>query len=168
MSELIAESKAIEVLEACRKAGLTLATAESCTGGMISASLTDIAGSSDVVDRGFITYSNAAKTAMIGVPAALIDDKGAVSKEVALSMAKGALKNSDASVSVAVTGVAGPSGGSEAKPVGLVHIASAIHGKDIILHRECRFGTDKTRAEIRQLTVLAALDLVLENISEKD
>lgn len=166
MSELIAEVKANEVLEACRKAGFMLATAESCTGGMIIASLTDIAGSSDVVDRGFITYSNAAKTAMISVPATLIDDKGAVSKEVALAMAQGALEQSKASVSVAVTGVAGPGGGSEAKPVGLVHIASALRGKSTILHRECRFGTDKTRAEIRHLTVLAALDLILENISQ--
>ncbi|MBB6259598.1 nicotinamide-nucleotide amidase [Paenochrobactrum gallinarii] len=166
MSELIAEVKANEVLEACRKAGFMLATAESCTGGMIIASLTDIAGSSDVVDRGFITYSNAAKTAMIGVPATLIDDKGAVSKEVALAMAQGALEQSKASVSVAVTGVAGPGGGSEAKPVGLVHIASALRGKSTILHRECRFGTDKTRTEIRHLTVLAALDLILENISQ--
>lgn len=166
MSQFIAESKAIEVLEACRKAGIMLATAESCTGGMIIASLTDIAGSSDVVDCGFITYTNAAKTTMIDVPAALIDDKGAVSKEVALAMAKGALKHSGAGVSVAVTGIAGPSGGSQTKPVGLVHIASALHGKDNILHRECGFGTDKTRAEIRYMTVIAALDLVLENISQ--
>lgn len=166
MSQLIAEEKANEVLEACRKAGFMVATAESCTGGMIIASLTDIAGSSDVVDRGFITYSNAAKTAMIGVPFALIEDKGAVSKEVALAMAQGALQQSKASVSVAVTGVAGPGGGSDAKPVGLVHIASALRGKNTILHRECRFGADKTRAEIRHLTVLAALDLILENISQ--
>lgn len=166
MSELIAEVKANEVLEACRKAGFMVATAESCTGGMIIASLTDIAGSSDVVDRGFITYSNAAKTAMIGVPFALINDKGAVSKEVALAMAQGALQQSKASVSVAVTGVAGPGGGSDAKPVGLVHIASALRGQSTILHRECRFGADKTRAEIRHLTVLAALDLILENISQ--
>lgn len=166
MSQLITEVKANEVLEACRKAGFMVATAESCTGGMIIASLTDIAGSSDVVDRGFITYSNAAKTAMIGVPFALIDDKGAVSKEVALAMAQGALQQSKASVSVAVTGVAGPGGGSDAKPVGLVHIASALRGQSTILHRECRFGADKTRAEIRHLTVLAALDLILENISQ--
>lgn len=166
MSELIAEVKANEVLEACRKAGFMVATAESCTGGMIIASLTDIAGSSDVVDRGFITYSNAAKTAMIGVPFALIEDKGAVSKEVALAMAQGALERSEASVSVAVTGVAGPGGGSDTKPVGLVHIVSALRGQSTILHRECRFGADKTRAEIRHLTVLAALDLILENISQ--
>ncbi len=166
MSELIAEVKANEVLEACRKAGFMVTTAESCTGGLIIASLTDIAGSSDVVDRGFVTYSNAAKTTMIGVPFPLIEDKGAVSKEVALAMAQGALQQSKASVSVAVTGVAGPGGGSDAKPVGLVHIASALRGQSTILHRECRFGADKTRAEIRHLTVLAALDLVLENISQ--
>ncbi|MGU3576337.1 CinA family protein [Brucellaceae bacterium C25G] len=166
MSGLIAEAKASDVLQACRKAGLMVATAESCTGGMIIASLTDIAGSSDVVDRGFITYSNAAKTAMIGVSAALIAEKGAVSKEVALAMAKGALSHSDASVSIAVTGVAGPGGGSAEKPIGLVHIASAIHGEKTILHRECHFGTDKSRAEIRQLTVIAALELIIENIKQ--
>ncbi|HBQ34211.1 MAG TPA: damage-inducible protein CinA, partial [Ochrobactrum anthropi] len=122
MSALIAEDKAIAVLEACRKAGVMIAMAESCTGGLIAGCLTDIAGSSDVVDRGFVTYSNEAKAEMIGVPMELINRVGAVSKEVALSMAEGALSRSRAGVTVAVTGVAGPGGGSDEKPVGLVHI----------------------------------------------
>lgn len=162
MSSLIAEKQAIAVLAACRKAGVMLATAESCTGGLIAGALTDIAGSSDVVDRGFVTYSNEAKNEMIGVPLELIAQVGAVSREVALAMAEGALAHSCAGVSVAVTGVAGPGGGSEQKPVGLVHIASARKGQPT-LHRECRFGP-LSRAEIRHATVLAAFDLVLTNL----
>ena len=164
MSALNAEEKAIVVLEACRNAGVMIATAESCTGGLIAGALTDIAGSSDVVDRGFVTYSNEAKAEMIDVPLELINRLGAVSKEVALSMAEGALARSRAGVTVAVTGVAGPGGGSDEKPVGLVHIASARKGYTT-LHRECRFG-QKTRADIRHATVLAALDLVLENLRQ--
>ncbi len=160
MSVLIAEEKAIAVLVACRKAGVMIVTAESCTGGLIAGALTDIAGSSDVVDRGFVTYSNEAKNEMIGVPMELIDRLGAVSKEVALAMAEGALAHSRADVSIAVTGVAGPGGGSAEKPIGLVHIASARKGQPT-LHRECRFG-ERTRAEIRRATVIAALDLVQE------
>ncbi|PRD42219.1 damage-inducible protein CinA [Phyllobacterium phragmitis] len=160
MSGKIAEEKAVAVLDACRRAGIMLATAESCTGGLIVAALTDIAGSSDVVDRGFITYSNEAKEEMIGVPAPLIARLGAVSKEVALAMAEGALSHSNADISVAVTGVAGPGGGSPEKPVGLVHIAAA-RKNGAALHRECRFG-EIGRDGIRQATVLAALDLVLE------
>lgn len=162
MNTLIAEDKAAAVLDACRKAGIMIATAESCTGGLIAGALTDIAGSSDVVDRGFVTYSNEAKAEMIDVPMELINRVGAVSKEVALSMAEGALARSQAGVTVAVTGVAGPGGGSDEKPVGFVHIASARKGHPT-LHRECRFGPI-TRAEIRHATVLAALDLVLENL----
>ena len=108
MSGLIAEAKAIAVLEACRARGILLATAESCTGGLIVASLTDIGGSSDVVDRGFITYSNEAKHAMLGIPMEVIAAHGAVSEEVALAMAAGALQHSRAGIAVAVTGVAGP------------------------------------------------------------
>ncbi|MBB5701845.1 nicotinamide-nucleotide amidase [Ochrobactrum daejeonense] len=163
MSSLIAEEQAIAVLNACRKAGVMIATAESCTGGLIASALTDIAGSSDVMDRGFVTYSNEAKNEMIGVPMELIGRVGAVSCEVALAMAEGALAHSRAAISVAVTGVAGPGGGSEEKPVGLVHIASARKGQST-LHRECRFGP-LSRAEIRHATVLAALALVLENLS---
>src|SRR5271154_951640 len=112
---------AMTVLDACRIARLTLATAESCTGGMVAAALTDIAGSSDVVERGFVTYSNAAKTELLGVPAALIIRAGAVSEEVARAMASGALDHAPVALAVAVTGIAGPGGGTAEKPVGLVH-----------------------------------------------
>ncbi|ABY38222.1 CinA family protein [Brucella suis] len=160
MSHIIAGQKAIAVLDACRKAGIMIATAESCTGGLIAAALTDIPGSSDVVDRGFVTYSNEAKNEMLAIPMELIAHLGAVSKEVAIAMAEAALVHSRAGVSIAVTGIAGPGGGSAEKPVGLVHIASARTGQ-ATLHRECRFG-EKTRTEIRHATVLAALDLVLD------
>ncbi|MFN3483137.1 MAG: CinA family protein [Rhabdaerophilum calidifontis] len=113
------------VLAAARANGQTIATAESCTGGLVAAALTAISGSSDVVDRGFVTYSNAAKTAMLGVPAALIAEVGAVSAAVAAAMAEGALRASGAALAVAITGIAGPGGGSAAKPVGLVHLAAA-------------------------------------------
>ncbi|KYB44854.1 damage-inducible protein CinA, partial [Brucella anthropi] len=136
---LVAEAQAIDVLNACRKHCIMIATAESCTGGLIAGALTDIAGSSDVVDRGFVTYSNEAKNEMIGVPMDLINQVGAVSKEVAIAMAEGALNNSRAGISIAVTGIAGPGGGSAEKPVGLVHIASARKGF-ATLHKECRFG----------------------------
>ncbi|MFC4625018.1 CinA family protein [Daeguia caeni] len=162
MSMLIAEEKAVQLLDECRKAGLMVATAESCTGGMIAAALTDIAGSSDVVDRGFVTYSNEAKNEMIGVPMELINSVGAVSREVAIAMAEGALRHSRADITIAVTGIAGPGGGSEEKPVGLVHMACA-HKNHPTRHRKCRFGA-RTRAEIRHATVLAALDLVLEEL----
>lgn len=160
MRDKVLEEKAEVVLAACRKAGLMLATAESCTGGLIVAALTEIAGSSDVVDRGFITYSNAAKQEMLGVPAPLIERVGAVSKEVVLAMAEGGLTHSRAGVAVAVTGIAGPDGGSEEKPVGLVHIA-AMRKDGAVLHRECRFG-DLGRDGVRRATVLAALGLVVE------
>lgn len=162
---LVAEAQAIDVLNACRKHGIMIATSESCTGGLIAAALTDIAGSSDVVDRGFVTYSNEAKNEMIGVPMELINQVGAVSKEVAIAMAEGALNNSRAGISIAVTGIAGPGGGSAEKPVGLVHIASARKGF-ATLHKECRFG-EKSREDIRHQTVLSALALVLEALNSK-
>jgi len=162
---LVAETQAIDVLNACRKHGIMIATAESCTGGLITAALTDIAGSSDVVDRGFLTYSNEAKNEMIGVPMELINQVGAVSKEVAIAMAEGALNNSRAGISIAVTGIAGPGGGSAEKPVGLVHIASARKGF-ATLYKECRFG-EKSREDIRHETVLSALALVLEALNSK-
>jgi nicotinamide-nucleotide amidase len=113
------------VLDLFRARGLKIATAESCTGGLVAGALTEIAGSSDVVDRGFVTYSNEAKQAMLGVPAATLKRYGAVSAETAAAMAKGALKHSLADIAVAVTGVAGPGGGSKQKPVGLVYFAAA-------------------------------------------
>ena len=150
------------VLTACREHKLMLATAESCTGGLIAGALTDVAGSSDVVDRGFVTYSNEAKISMLGVDAGLIEDFGAVSEPVAFAMAEGALRNSDAGVAVAVTGVAGPGGGTPEKPVGLVHIACAARGKDT-LHKAERFG-DIGRAEVRTSTVESALSLILKQL----
>ncbi|WOC14785.1 Nicotinamide-nucleotide amidohydrolase PncC [Pseudochrobactrum sp. MP213Fo] len=160
---LIAEDHALKVLEACRNAHLMITTAESCTGGLIAAALTDIAGSSDVVDCGFITYSNEAKSGLIGVPQALIRSFGAVSEQVAIAMAEGALKHApQAGISIAVTGVAGPGGGTDDKPVGLVHLACARAGF-ITLHQECRFG-DQPRSAIRLATVTAAFDLILDHL----
>ncbi len=141
-----------------RKAGLRVATAESCTGGLIVGALTEIAGSSDVVERGFVTYSNEAKAELLGVPPALIRDKGAVSEEVARAMAEGALARSRAEVAVAVTGIAGPGGATATKPVGLVHIAVARRG-GATLHSRHVFTGD--RSAIRRATVIAALDLAL-------
>lgn len=138
--------------------GLTIATAESCTGGLIAAALTEVAGSSSVVDRGFVTYSNAAKTAMLGVPATLIERVGAVSREVALAMAVGALARSDADVAVAVTGIAGPGGGSAEKPVGLVHFGLARRGAPA-RHAVHTFP-DEGRSAIRLATVAEALALL--------
>lgn len=137
---------------------LTLTTAESCTGGLIAACLTEIPGASASFDRGFITYSNAAKTAVLGVDSRLIEAKGAVSEEVARAMAEGALKASGSALSISVTGIAGPGGGSDAKPVGLVHIASAAR-TGACLHEKYLFG-DIGRTEIRLNTVARALGLV--------
>jgi nicotinamide-nucleotide amidase len=147
-----------KLLAMLRARRLMIATAESCTGGLIAGVLTEIAGSSDVVERGFVTYSNEAKTELIGVPADMIAEHGAVSREVALAMAAGALEHSRADVAAAVTGVAGPGGGSDAKPVGLVHVAVQRRGQAPV-HRECRFG-DIGRHEIRIATVEAAFEMV--------
>ena len=148
------------LLATLRARKLMLATAESCTGGLIAGVLTEIAGSSDVVERGFVTYSNEAKNELIGVPMAMIRERGAVSKEVALAMAAGALGHSRADIAVAVTGVAGPGGGSAAKPVGLVHLAAERRGRAPI-HRECRFG-EIGRYGIRMATVAVALEMIDE------
>lgn len=149
--------QAAALLDACRSQRLMIAAAESCTGGLIAALLTDVSGSSDVFERGFVTYSNAAKTEMLGVPAALIGRHGAVSPEVALAMANGALEHSRADVSIAVTGVAGPGGGTAEKPVGLVHLAGARRAGRI-LHRELRIG-DVGRSGVRQASAAEAFAL---------
>ena len=148
------------VLDLSRAKGLRIATAESCTGGLVISALTDIAGSSDVVDRGFVTYSNAAKEAMLGVPSTTLLAHGAVSRETAEAMARGALSQSPADLAVAVTGIAGPGGGTAGKPVGLVHFAGARRDGPLIL-RERRFG-DIGRAEIRRLAVIEALAMLGE------
>ncbi len=148
------------VLAALRARGWKLATAESCTGGLIAASLTSIAGSSDVVDRGFVTYSNAAKHEMLGVDMALIAEHGAVSEPVARAMAEGALARSQADVTVAVTGVAGPGGGSAAKPVGLVWFACARRDAATRSERQV-FPGDRTG--VRAATVVRALEMLDES-----
>lgn len=147
-----------DLIDAAKNGGLKIATAESCTGGLIVGLLTEIAGSSAVVDRGFITYSNEAKNEMIGVPVDLIDQFGAVSRQVAIAMAEGALAASRADISVAVTGVAGPGGGSPEKPVGLVHFAAMRRGQ-VPTHAERRFG-DIGRSQVRLVTVREALAMM--------
>jgi nicotinamide-nucleotide amidase len=147
------------VLDLCRARSLKVTTAESCTGGLVAGALTDIAGSSDVVDSGFVTYSNQAKESMVGVPATILAAHGAVSREAAEAMAQGALGRTGVDLSVAITGIAGPGGGSAEKPVGLVHFAAARAGK--VLHREKRFG-DLGRSEVRRRSVLVALELLTE------
>lgn len=144
--------------------GLMVATAESCTGGMIAAAITDIAGSSAVLDRGYVTYSNAAKQEMIGVSAETLAAHGAVSRQTAIEMARGALARSNADRSVAVTGIAGPGGGSTEKPVGLVHLAMAAKSGDI-QHWELRFG-DIGRESVRRETVTRALEALLDELTE--
>jgi nicotinamide-nucleotide amidase len=151
------------VLDQSRAQRLRITTAESCTGGLVISALTDIAGSSDVVDRGFVTYSNAAKETMLGVPSRIIAAHGAVSRETAEAMARGALSRSPADLAVAITGIAGPGGGTANKPVGLVHFAAARRNGPLIL-RERRFG-DIGRAEIRRLCVIEALAMLGELIS---
>lgn len=156
------EKQAHEVLAACRQKDLLLTTVESCTGGLIAASLTNIAGSSDVLDCGFVVYSNEAKTRLVGVCAELIKTYGAVSKEVALAMAEGGLKHSCARIAVSVTGIAGPGGASLDKPVGLVHFAVAYKDHKT-LHKEMRFGKLDRKA-IRYATVENALKMILKSL----
>jgi nicotinamide-nucleotide amidase len=155
MAEL---DKARALLDLCRARKLTIATAESCTGGLVAATLTEIPGSSDVFERGFVTYSDAAKTVMLGVPADLIALFGAVSRETAEAMAQGALAHSPADLAVSITGIAGPGGGSPGKPVGLVHFAAAARNGALV-HHESRFG-DIGRAHVRQVSVLQALAML--------
>ncbi len=149
--------KAAALLDGCRGRGWLLATAESCTGGLIAATLTEIAGSSDVVDRGFVTYSNAAKTEMLGVPAALIAEHGAVSDPVARAMAEGAIAKSAAELAVSVTGIAGPGGATPGKPVGLVFLGVARRGEAATAERHVFAGD---RQSVRLQSVHRALDLL--------
>ncbi len=158
-------AKAREVLDACAQSGGKVATAESCTGGLVAAALTDIAGSSACVDRGFVTYSNEAKTDMLGVPADLIAQHGAVSEPVARAMAEGALARSLATVTVAITGIAGPGGGSLEKPVGLVHFAAARRDAPT-LHWQRQL--DGGRDQVRTQAALAALDYLRSRLQERD
>jgi nicotinamide-nucleotide amidase len=151
-------SRAEALLAAARVRDWQIATAESCTGGLIAGLLTEIAGSSDVFERGFVTYSNYAKQEMLGVPEDVVVTHGAVSREVAIAMARGALAHSRANIAVAVTGIAGPTGGSVEKPVGLVHLAVLERQGDVI-HRECHFG-NLSRHAIRLAAVTVALEML--------
>ncbi|MCK3777728.1 CinA family protein [Ensifer sesbaniae] len=154
------EVKAGEIIAELTARGLKVATAESCTGGLIAGALTEISGSSAVVDRGFVTYSNEAKVAMLGVEEATLAAHGAVSRQTAIEMVEGAVRHSAADFAVAVTGIAGPSGGSAEKPVGLVHLAASGRNGEM-LHREMRYG-DIGRSGIRLATVRTALDMLAE------
>lgn len=149
------------VVAASRRSGLMVATAESCTGGLVAGAVTAVPGSSDALDRGFVTYSNAAKASMLGVAPDLIEAHGAVSESVARAMAQGAVAMSGAEVSVAVTGIAGPGGGSADKPVGLVHFAAA--GPHGTIHQARQFG-DIGRDAVRAASVRVALEMLLERL----
>ena len=162
MSEAVQEL-AKTIVQRCTDIGKYVVTAESCTGGLIAGAITDIAGSSAALERGFVTYSNDSKNEMIGVPAEMIEEHGAVSEEVARHMVLGALNNSNASFGVAVTGVAGPGGGSKEKPVGLVYIAAASkEPQRVVASRE--LFPDNGRASIRDATVQRALTMLLDQL----
>jgi nicotinamide-nucleotide amidase len=160
-NDLVQAAEAL--LEACKERGVMIATAESCTGGLIAGCLTEVAGSSAVVDRGFVTYSNEAKSEMIGVPMSMIEGHGAVSENVAKAMALGALAKSNATLTIAVTGVAGPGGGTDEKPVGLVHFGCALTGSET-LHERHIFDGD--RSAIRHETVRTALRILGDRLAQ--
>jgi nicotinamide-nucleotide amidase len=160
MSGSDARALSRSLLDLCRMRKLTIATAESCTGGLVAGALTDIPGSSDVIDRGFVTYSNDAKRAMLGVKALTLESFGAVSKETAIAMAVGALERAGVDLAVSITGIAGPGGATPGKPVGLVHFAVASRDGRII-NRECRFGAIG-RSAVRQRSVVEALRMLME------
>jgi nicotinamide-nucleotide amidase len=166
MQEDTKSVKAITAIVNAKRRRLRIALAESCTGGLVSAALTDAPGSSEVFDRGFVTYSNEAKIDLLDVPAPLIAAHGAVSAEVARAMAVGALAHSLADIVVSITGIAGPGGGSAEKPVGLVHFACAQRGGGVV-HIERRFGP-LTRSQIRHAAVEQALDLLLDAVAAMD
>jgi len=159
--------KAKAVFEALQTNKVMMVSAESCTGGMIAAAMTDIAGSSKVFERGFVTYTNQSKHDMLGVPLDLIETHGAVSEEVVIAMATGALRQSNAQISVSVTGIAGPGGATKDKPVGLVHIASARakngEGGDVL---HLRFEFEGDRAHVREQSVEAAFEMILKQLDQ--
>ena len=160
------EELARSVVESLRNRGWLMATAESCTGGLIAAAITEIPGSSEVFDRGFVTYSNEAKQESIAVRAETLAAHGAVSRETAIEMANGAIAASRADVAVSVTGIAGPGGGSAEKPVGLVHLAVAMRG-GVVHHHQLRFG-NIGRARVRAATVRSALSLLSNFVQAED
>ena len=157
MFPLEINGKASSILKVCKQKGITIITAESCTGGLIAGCLTEIPGSSSVIEGGFVTYSNQVKVSMLSVKLEQLDQYGAVSEEVARSMAEGALGSSKADIAVACTGVAGPGGATNTKPVGLVHLSCALR-KHPTLHK--RFNFSGERSTIRLATVKAAFELI--------
>jgi len=163
MFPLEIETLARLLVDECRERRLRIVTAESCTGGLVSAAITAVAGASDVFDRGLIVYSNRAKQELLGVPGDLIADYGAVSEPIARMMAEGALERSNAHLAVAITGVAGPGGGTELKPVGLVHFATA-RANQSVLHRVERFD-DLGRASIQLAAAQMALELLRDRVA---
>jgi len=165
MSDRELLEQAQTLLELCRAKKLKIVAAESCTGGLVAATLTEIAGSSDVFERGFVTYSNEAKQAMLGVSSATLASHGAVSRETAVEMAKGALAHAPAELAVSITGIAGPGGAVAGKPVGLVHFAAASRRGELV-HRERRYG-DIGRAQVRRAAVVDALAM-LHELAEKE
>lgn len=162
----IIRTLAADIINDAQRNGIKIVTAESCTGGLVSAALTDIAGSSTVFDRGFVTYSNESKIALLGVCEQTLDQHGAVSEHVARAMAEGALRNSMADLSIAITGIAGPGGGSEAKPIGLVHFASAR--KDLTTRHAVEYFGDVGRAQVRDRALHKALDMLRERLKNCD
>jgi nicotinamide-nucleotide amidase len=158
-------SAAVALLDRCKAKALTLATAESCTGGLVAAALSEISGSSLVLDRGFVTYSNEAKQQMLGVTPATIDVYGAVSKECAEEMAKGALAHAQVDLAVSITGIAGPTGAVPGKPIGLVYFCAASRSGRVIAH-DRKFG-DIGRSQVRRASLLQALAMVQE-LAEKE
>ncbi len=156
-----------ELLDEARKRRLRLVTAESCTAGLVAATLTEVSGSADCVEAGLVVYANRAKEELLGVPGELLAEHGAVSREVALAMAEGAVARTHAHVGVSITGIAGPTGGTEAKPVGLVHFACARQDGGEALHREERFG-DIGRMEVRTESIRVALEMMRQRVCETD
>jgi nicotinamide-nucleotide amidase len=153
--------QASHLIAVCKSRGLSIAIAESCTGGLIAGAITEIAGASDIFERGFVTYANEAKVEMLGVPQEMLNGHGAVSEPVARAMAEGAVANSASTLGIAVTGIAGPGGGTPEKPVGLVHLACAQRGQPTLHLREI-FPGDRTA--VRLATISAALELALKRI----
>jgi nicotinamide-nucleotide amidase len=160
MNDRVITELAREVVALCTAKNVMVATAESCTGGLVAGAITEISGASQVLERGFITYSDQAKIEMLGVMPITLRQYGAVSKDVALEMAHGALSRSEAGISISITGIAGPSGGTTGKPVGLVHFGGR-HYKGKMIHREMNFG-DIGRHEIRMGAVEIALEMIIE------
>jgi nicotinamide-nucleotide amidase len=165
MFDLVTLESAEHLLEVCKRKKLTVTAAESCTGGLVAAALSAISGSSSVLDRGYVTYSNRAKEEMLGVTPTTLDAHGAVSRECAEEMAKGALSRANVDLSVSITGIAGPTGGTPEKPVGLVHFAAASRGGRLIAF-EGQYG-DVGRSQVRRLSLLQALAMLSE-LAEKE